>query len=278
MDNNLNIGYLGPKGTYSYRAAELYSQELNKIPFNSINEVLESLKDKSTDLVIVPLENSIQGSIVEVLDFLADEKNNYNIIGELELNINHSIYTLEKYKDNRLQVIFSHPQALGQCYKYINDNYSSAELKVSNSTADSLNDLEDYNIPGAFIGPPWMKNNEKVVLLNEKIQSVKNNVTRFVIISSNAHEKVTNNDKTSLVISFAKDAPGSLYIALGPFSVSKINMTKIESRPTKEQLGNYYFFSDVEGNVKDEKLSLCLNIIKKTCNLKILGSYQIFNN
>ena len=101
MDNNLNIGYLGPKGTYSYRAAELYSQKLNKIPFNSINEVLGSLKDKSTDLVIVPLENSIQGSIVEVLDFLADEKNNYNIIGELELNINHSIYTLEKYKGNK---------------------------------------------------------------------------------------------------------------------------------------------------------------------------------
>ena len=185
---------------------------------------------------------------------------------------------LEKYKDNQFQVIFSHPQALGQCYKYINDNYSSAELKVSNSTADSLNDLEDYNIPGAFIGPPWMKNNEKVVLLDENIQSVKNNVTRFVIISSNPHEKVTNNDKTSLVISFDKDAPGSLYIALGPFSVSKINMTKIESRPTKEKLGNYYFFIDVEGNVKDEKLSLCLNIIKKTCNLKILGSYQIFNN
>ncbi|MEC7880769.1 MAG: prephenate dehydratase [Chloroflexota bacterium] len=278
MDDNLNIGYLGPKGTYSSRAADLYSPKLNKIPFNSINEVLGSLNDKTSDLVIVPLENSIQGSIVEVLDFLADEKNNFSIIGELELNINHSIYTLEKYIDNKFEVIFSHPQALGQSYNYINDNYPHAELKVSNSTADSMNDLEEYNIPGAFIGPPWLKNNEKVILLDENIQSVKNNVTRFVIISSNSLEKITNNDKTSLVISFDKDAPGSLHVALGPFSVSKINMTKIESRPTKEKLGNYYFFIDVEGNAKDEKLSLCLNIIEKTCNLKILGSYPIFDN
>jgi prephenate dehydratase len=185
---------------------------------------------------------------------------------------------LEKYVDSKFEVIFSHPQALGQSYNYINDNYPQAELKVSNSTADSMNDLEEYNIPGAFIGPPWLKNNDKVILLDENIQSVKNNVTRFVIISRNSLGKITKNDKTSLVVSFDNDAPGSLYIALGPFSVSKINMTKIESRPTKEKLGNYYFFIDVEGNAKDEKLLLCLNIIEKTCNLKILGSYPIFGN
>ena len=276
MVNSSNIGYLGPKGTYSSKASELYSTKLNQVPFNSINEVLGSLKDKTCDLVIVPLENSIQGSIVEVLDFLADEENNYNIVDELNLNINHSIYTLKRFNNHNFEVIFSHPQALGQCYKYINNNYANVELKISNSTADSVNDLEEYNAPGAFIGPPWLKDNKKVILIGENIQSVKNNVTRFVIISNDFRKEITHNDKTSLVISFNGDSPGSLYNALEPFAVSQINMTKIESRPTKEKLGNYYFFIDVEGNAKDEKLSSCLSKIEKICNLKILGSYPIF--
>jgi len=270
------IGYLGPRGTYSFFASQLYSKDLIKTPFNTIKEVLASLDSEKIDKVIVPLENSIQGSIVEVLDFLAAE-NNYNILDEIEIDINHSMYTLKNFKDMQFKVIFSHPQALGQCYKYINNNYPNVELKVSNSTVDSMNDLKESNLPGAFIGPPWMKDNNKVILIEEGIQSARNNVTRFVIIGKKIINNITNNDKTSLVISFKDDSPGALYNALEPFAINKINMTKIESRPTKEKLGNYYFFIDVEGNIEDPKLSSCLNKIGKISDLKILGSYPRFN-
>jgi prephenate dehydratase len=268
-----NIGYLGPKGTYSYRAAEIFSTSLKKIPYNTINEVLRSLENNSSENIIVPLENSIHGSIAEVLDFLA-KKNNFKIIKELELQINHSIYKL-KDQSEIIDVIFSHPQALGQCYEYISSNYPKAEVRHSNSTANSLNDLINYGSNGAFIGPPWMKDEPGVLLIDKDIQSSKNNVTRFVVIGGYRLSNENNNFyKTSLVVSFDDDSPGSLLKVIEPFAEKGINMTKIESRPTKEKLGNYYFFIDIEGHVDETKIQLSLNEIEENVGvLKILGSY-----
>ena len=234
------IGFLGPQGTYSHHAANLYSTNSVKIPFNTINEVLNSLDTKESQEVVVPLENSIHGSIVEVLDFLAGD-NKFNIIEELEVNINHSIFTLKTFRQSTIDVIFSHPQALGQCYEYLNEKYQNSELKISNSTADSLNDLIKSGISGAFIGPPWMKDNDGVVEIDKNIQSVDNNVTRFVVIGQGIRKK-SKQDKTSVVFSFDDDSPGSLHSAIEPLAKKSINMTKIESRPTKEGLGSYYFF------------------------------------
>ena len=131
----LKIGYLGPEGTYSSYAARLYDKENLKIPFNTINEVLNSLKSSDASQVIVPLENSINGSIVEVLDFLAS-KNNFQIIAELNIEINHSIYSLGKINPANVEVVYSHPQALAQCYDYLVNNFKNAKHKESNSTAD----------------------------------------------------------------------------------------------------------------------------------------------
>jgi prephenate dehydratase len=268
-----NIGYLGPEGTYTHRAAEIFSSSLSKIPYSTINEVIRSLENNNSENIIVPVENSIHGSIGEVLDFLA-KKNNFKIIKELELEINHSIYKLNAPSEV-IEVIFSHPQALGQCYEYISSNYPNAELRHSNSTASSLNDLINYGPKGAFIGPPWMENEPQVLLIDKYIQSSKNNVTRFVVISGNSLENENSNyNKTSIVVSFNDDSPGSLLKVIEPFAEKGINMTKIESRPTKEKLGNYYFFIDIEGHVNEDKIQLSLNEIRENVSvLKILGSY-----
>ena len=270
-----NMGYLGPKGTYSSYASDLYSQNERKIPFNTINEVLNSLKSSESDKVIVPLENSIHGSIVEVLDFLAS-KNDFQILAELNLEINHSIYTLNNLNLNEIDIVYSHPQALGQCYDYLEKNFKNAEHRASNSTADSFNDLLSSNANGAFIGPPWMKDHENVKLIDENIQSVKNNVTRFVVIGKEGVINETYNDKTSIVISFNQDSPGSLFKSIEPFAIKNINMTKIESRPTKEKLGSYYFFIDIDGHINEAKIKECLEEISKLSNLKFLGSYPKF--
>jgi prephenate dehydratase len=269
------IGFLGPQGTYSHHASNLYSANAIKVPFNTINEVLNSLDTKESQEVVVPLENSINGSIVEVLDFLAGD-NKFNIIEELEVNINHSIFTLKTFRHSTIDVIFSHPQALGQCYKYLNEKYQNSELKISNSTADSLNDLLKSGISGAFIGPPWMKDNDAVVEIDKNIQSADNNVTRFVVIGQGIRKK-SKQDKTSVVFSFNDDSPGSLHSAIEPLAKKSINMTKIESRPTKDGLGSYYFFVDIEGHVNDQKLAYCLSLMKENVsNLKVLGSYPKF--
>ncbi len=270
-----NIGYLGPQGTYSSYASDLYSQDDNKIPFSTINEVLNSLNTSGSDKVIVPLENSIHGSIVEVLDFLAS-KNDFHILAELNLEINHSIYTLNNLDFNKIDIVYSHPQALGQCYDYLEKNFKNVELRASNSTADSYNDLLNSNDNGAFIGPPWMKKHENVKLIDENIQSVKNNVTRFVVIGNREGIDSTVSDKTSIVISINQDSPGSLFKSLEPLAIKNINMTKIESRPTKEKLGSYYFFIDIEGHINELKIKECLEEISKLSNLKFLGSYPKF--
>ena len=272
----LKIGYLGPEGTYSSHAAKLYDDENLKIPFKTINEVLNSLKSTDTDQVIVPLENSINGSIVEVLDFLAS-KNNFNIIAELNIEINHSVYSLDKMHFDNVEVVYSHPQALAQCYDYLVDNFKNAKHKASNSTADSYNDLINSKEKGVFIGPPWMKDQEGILVVGENIQSVKNNVTRFVVISNKNINEKTISDKTSIVISFNEDSPGSLFKALEPMAKKNINMTKIESRPTKEKLGNYYFFIDIEGHFEDKDIKECLIEIEEVSTLKFLGSYPKFS-
>ena len=165
----LKIGYLGPEGTYSSYAARLYDKENLKIPFNTINEVLNSLKSSDTSQVIVPLENSINGSIVEVLDFLAS-KNNFHIIAELNIEINHSIYSLDKINADNVEVVYSHPQALAQCYDYLIIILKMQNIKASNSTADSYNDLINSNEKGVFIGPPWMKEQDGIIVMGENIQ------------------------------------------------------------------------------------------------------------
>ena len=272
----LKIGYLGPEGTYSSYAARLYDKENLKIPFNTINEVLNSLKSSDANQVIVPLENSINGSIVEVLDFLAS-KNNFQIIAELNIEINHSIYSLGKINPVNVEVVYSHPQALAQCYDYLVNNFKNAKHKASNSTADSYNDLINSNEKGVFIGPPWMKEQDGIIVMGENIQSVKNNVTRFVVISDKKTNKKTVSDKTSIAISFNEDSPGSLFKALEPMAKKNINMTKIESRPTKEKLGNYYFFIDIEGHFEDKDIKECLIEIEEVSTLKFLGSYPKFS-
>ena len=270
-----NIGYLGPEGTYSSYASKLYDKDNLKIPYNTINEVLNSLKNSKTNQVIVPLENSINGSIVEVLDFLAS-KNNFHIISELNLEINHSIYCFQETEINQIKVIYSHPQALAQCYDYLSKNFKNVDLKASNSTANSLNDLINSKSTGAFIGPPWMKEKENIKLIGENIQSVKNNVTRFIVIGDEENLKKTISDKTSIVISFREDSPGSLFKALEPMAKKNINMTKIESRPTKEKLGSYYFFIDIEGHIRDEVIKNSLSEINEVSSVKFLGSYPKF--
>ncbi|MBM31911.1 MAG: prephenate dehydratase [Chloroflexi bacterium] len=271
------ISFLGPEGTYSAFALNKYDSEASRVPCRTFSEALGLLESGKVTDSIVPIENSLHGSIVEVLDFLI-ETPSVKIKNELLIKIDNCLLSKSKMELSEIEVLFSHPQPLGQCKDYINQNLSHARLVASLSTMSAIEDLENSGLKGAVIGPKWAAEQNKLNILEEKIDGDLNNITRFVILSKKDSIESTGNKKISIVFSFDKDSPGSLFEVLRPFAIRKINLTKIESRPTRKQLGRYYFFIDIEGNLSNPEMKKVLDeILNYTSELKILGSYPKVN-
>tara|TARA_B100000029_G_scaffold515138_1_gene620782 strand:- start:1680 stop:2513 length:834 start_codon:yes stop_codon:yes gene_type:complete len=271
------ISFLGPEGTYSAFALNKYDSEASRVPCRTFSEALGLLESGKVTDSIVPIENSLHGSIVEVLDFLI-ETPSVKIKNELLIKIDNCLLSKSKMELSEIEVLFSHPQPLGQCKDYINQNLSHARLVASLSTMSAIEDLENSGLKGAVIGPKWAAEQNKLNILEEKIDGDLNNITRFVVLSKKDSIESTGNKKISIVFSFDKDSPGSLFEVLRPFAIRKINLTKIESRPTRKQLGRYYFFIDIEGNLSNPEMRKVLDeILNYTSELKILGSYPKVN-
>ena len=271
------ISFLGPEGTYSGFALSEYDSKASRVPCRTFSEALGLLESDQVTDCIVPIENSLHGSIVEVLDFLI-ETPSVKIKNELLIKIDNCLLSKSKMRLSDIEVLFSHPQPLGQCKDYINKNLSNAKLIASLSTISAIEDLENSGLKGAVIGPKWAAEQNNLNILEEKIDGGLMNITRFVILSKNTSMESTRKDKTSIVFSFDEDSPGSLFEVLRPFAIRKINLTKIESRPTRKQLGRYYFFIDIEGNFNNPEMKIVLDeTLKNTSELKILGSYPKVN-
>lgn len=268
----MKIYYLGPKGTYSEQALLIYIKnkkgyilkELSTIP-----DIIESLNYDSE--AIVPIENSIEGSVNVTLDMLINDFEGIKIKGEIILPISHCLIGCETIDFNDIKSVVSHPQALAQCRKFIKNNIPNAKIISSNSTASAIKEIINKKGAVAICGENAAKLYGLKVISNN-IQDFKENSTRFVILAYNDSNR-TGNDKTSIVFS-VKNKPGALNSILEVFTKENINMTKIESRPSKKILGEYVFWVDIEGHRCDNHLNIVLNRIKsKTVFLKVLGSY-----
>ena len=267
------ISFLGPEGTYSAFALSKYNSNALRVPCKTFTETLGLLETNEVTDSIVPIENSLQGSIVEVLDFLI-ETPSVKIKNEFLVKIENCLLAKSNFNLSEIEVLFSHPQPLGQCKDFINKYLPKAKLMASLSTISAIDDLEKSNLPGAVIGPKWAAEQNNLNILEEKIDGDVVNITRFVVLSKSVSMAPTGKDKTSIVFSFDEDSPGSLFEVLRPFAMKKINLTKIESRPTRRQLGRYYFFVDIEGHVDNSEMKEVMKeIIKNSSELKILGSY-----
>jgi len=226
---------------------------------------------------IVPIENSIEGPVGLTLDLLA-HKIDLVIEKEIVIPISHNllickdIYGAEGIGD--IIDVYSHSQALAQCQNYLENHNMKTHFTLSTAAAaESIKGQKGV----AAIGTLKAAEIYGLKPIDKNIQDIKNNQTRFIILSKNL-TKITGHDKTSLLFSLFDDNPGGLYEILGVFAKSNVNLTKIESRPSKEGLGKYIFFIDLEGHQDDEKIKNILNILKeKTSFLKILGSYPIAN-
>ena len=273
-----SISYLGPEGSYCEQAALTNYSNEKLFPMPTIPAVIESVQDDITDMGVVPIENSIEGSVTFTLDSLIHDFN-VNINGEIMLNISHSLITNKINTLDNINKIYSHPQALAQCRIYLSEKLPQSDLIPSSSTSAALSDLSNDPENSAAIAHARNAKKYGLNIIEENIQDELNNITRFAILSKN-NTNPTQNDKTSFCFDFKdSDKPGQLIDVMRQFSDNNINITKIESRPSKKQLGKYIFWMDIDGHSNDNNLNTIFEKIKTITNtLKIIGSYQKSTN
>lgn len=261
---------MGPKGTFTHEAATILGDEL--IPYCTIPAVMESVEKGETEYGVVPIENSIEGPVGITLDSLA-HKYDLNIFKEIIIPINQNLIVNPGVTMDEIEDVYSHAQAISQCQEFISENNIQPHYAVS--TARAAKDIIGHRTKAA-IGNAKTVELYDLEILKANIQDVDNNETRFVVVSKLDNEP-TGKDKTSIIFSIYEDKPGGLYKILGIFQKNNINLTKIESRPSKKGLGKYLFFVDFNGHKNDAVIVDILNeISENTYFLKILGSYPEF--
>jgi prephenate dehydratase len=261
------IGFFGPSGTFTEEAASKIGRDL--IPFDSILDVLDAVEIGEINIGVVPIENSIEGPVGVTLDLLVHDYD-LKIKREITIPISHNLLINPDADILDIKYVYSHIQALSQCRKFTDRLGVVVNSTPSTSAAAEMIKGKRNS---AAIGTKRAAKIYGLKIAASNIQDYKNNVTRFVVIDKTDH-KPTGNDKTSIVFSIMDDKPGRLYKILEVFADNNINLTKIESRPSKEKLGSYIFFVDFEGHRTDKKISNILNNIRSNLGyIKVLGSY-----
>lgn len=274
MNKNRQVGFLGPKGTFSNEAVlNVVNDGSEIVPFPNIINIFEALEKDEITEAVVPIENSTEGSVSVTVDALT----NFDIFinKELELPIKHNLLVQKGTSIDEIKEICSHQQALAQCRKHIHK--LNKKVRTMSSTASAARYVTEFPTVAA-IGSKLLAEEYSLKILEENVQDYDNNVTRFVVLSKTSQDEITGNDKTSIVIALKDDKAGRLYEILQVFAQKNINLTKIESRPSKEGLGKYLFFIDMEGHKNESHIEKTLSTIEsKVSMIKILGSYSTIN-
>ncbi len=267
------LGYLGPTGTFSHQAATEWSQGQEELKeFSTIYSAIIAVHNGGIDRAIVPIENSIEGSVNMTLDTLAFDVNLY-ITGEHVLHISQNLMVKKGSKIEDIKLICSHPQAVGQSSRVLSREFSNIPIEFTDSTAAAAKRAaSDSSV--ACIGSPNLAEIYGLDILVPDCGDAGNNSTRFVIVEKNQNLNVSGHDKSSIAFTL-ENKPGSLYKALELFDTYKLNMIKIESRPVKTELGTYVFFIDIDGNIDDATIYFALDKLRQSTPFyKFLGSYH----
>lgn len=264
------VAYLGPAGTNTEVAALRVYPDASLVPCATIIAVKRAVEAGEADRGVVPIENSLQGTITDTVDALIQD--DVGVCGEVVLPIEHCLMSAPGMPRDAIDVIYSHPQSLGQCRRYLETNFPDArtEAALSNATAVEI----AMRMPGAAaIGPPRAADIYGAEILERHIEDSRVNKTRFVVLGAE-QPSPSGSDKTSIAFAVAHDKPGTLVSVLHEFSDRAINMTKIESRPSGEELGVYIFLVDVEGHRNDSMVAQALAAVREQAVFfKIFGSY-----
>ncbi|MBD3350871.1 MAG: prephenate dehydratase [Candidatus Lokiarchaeota archaeon] len=265
------VCFLGPEGTFTEIAAKKFFPKAGSIFVAVPNKkaVFNKVEGNYADFGIVPIENSLEGSVRETLDLLIEY--NLKIYGEVEIRIVHNLIAKKDAKLSDIKTIVSHPQALAQCNRWLLSNLPNAELINTSSTARAVEMVaENKKKDMAAIGTKEAAKIHKLECIASGIEDNTQNYTRFFVISKNENIP-TDNDKTTMIF-VTKHVPGALFSVIKIFAESDINLIKIESRPRKKDLWEYIFIIEFEGNYKDLEKTL-KKVEQHTVFMKILGSY-----
>ncbi len=268
------VGYLGPMGTFTHQAAlEFFPKAGTQFfSYNTTQEIFENIEKDTLEFGVVPIENSLQGTVRETLDMLIEKE--LFIQGEIELRIVQNLIGIKDSELSQIKNIFSHPQAFAQTRSWLKANLPNANLIDVSSTAEAvrrIRKLEDKSY--AAIGTEFAAEVYELKVLSSKIEDEPSNFTRFLIISKTENPIKTEKMKTSIVF-VTKHVPGALYWVLKIFSDAEINLSKIESRPRRKGRWEYIFFMDFEGDKEDTKVKDVLEQMKANVIwYKVLGTY-----
>lgn len=277
MPDREKVGYLGPPGTWAeeaLRASTGLSPD-ETVPLPSVYDVITAVADGRVAQGLVPIENSLEGSVSATLDVLAFEAENVLIVREIIHPVRHRLIARQPMELEEIERVISHPHAHAQCRRYMRAHLSRAEVVAANSTAEAVRLVSESTEKWAAIGSSLAAKNYGCVVLAADIEDHPDNETRFVILSREAApQDLPQPYKTSIVCAIERDRPGSLMEILEEFASRDINLTKIESRPSKKGLGDYVFFIDMEGSQESPAVAAALSLLSpRLASMKLLGSY-----
>lgn len=270
LEKPIVIAYLGPKATFTHQAAlKKFGSSVQYLPCNSISDVFVEVEKDNADYGVIPIENSIEGAISHTLDMLIDS--DLKICSQIMLYISHNL--LANCRKNEIKKIYSNPQVFGQCRIWLESNLPKADLiEVSSTTKAAQIAAKEKNT--ACIASLLAAKEYDLKIIAREIEDSPHNITRFLVIGKFTVEP-TGHDKTSVMFSI-KDKVGALHDMLVPFKKYKINLTKIESRPSKKRAWDYFFFVDLLGHAQETNVKKALNELEEKCKfLKVLGSYPL---
>ncbi|HEX3977166.1 MAG TPA: prephenate dehydratase [Solirubrobacteraceae bacterium] len=284
----MRAGYFGPEGTNTQEAllADTVALELDTVPLPTIYDTVMAVHDGTVDTAIVPIENSLEGSVNATLDALAMETDDVMIVGEVVQPIRHCLIARTSLELSEIETVVSHPQANAQCARFIRTRLPNARVLAGSSTADAVRVVAGHDGPWAALGNRLAAERYGCLVLRAGVEDVADNETRFVWLarsgSSPGGPRVLASGnrplgpwKTAVVFwGVGSEAPGWLVACLSEFAERGVNLTRIESRPRKQGLGRYMFFVDMEGHEDDVAVAAGLEGLRgRVERLKVLGCY-----
>jgi prephenate dehydratase len=284
----VRAGYFGPEGTYTQEAllADTTGLELDTVPLPTIYDTVMAVHQGDVDRALVPIENSLEGSVNATLDALAMETDDVTIVGEVVHPIRHCLIARVPLELSDIETVVSHPQANAQCARFIRTRLPGVRVLAGSSTADAVRTVADHDGPWAALGNRIAAERYGCVVLLAGVEDVADNETRFVWLARTGARpgspRVATTDgtptgpwKTAIVFwGVGSEAPGWLVACLAEFAERGVNLTRIESRPRKQGLGRYMFFIDLEGREDDPHVAAGLAAVRTHVEVvRVLGTF-----
>jgi prephenate dehydratase len=284
----VRAGYFGPEGTYTQEAllADTAGLELDTVPLPTIYDTVMAVHERVVDRALVPIENSLEGSVNATLDALAMETDDVTIVGEVVHPIRHCLITRTALELSDIEAVVSHPQANAQCARFIRTRLPGARVLAGSSTADAVRTVAQHDGPWAALGNRIAAERYGCLVLLAGVEDVADNETRFVWLAPSGSDpggprvalgngRAAGPWKTAIVFwGLGSEAPGWLVACLAEFAERGVNLTRIESRPRKQGLGRYMFFVDLEGREDDPHVAAGLAGVRGHVEkIRVLGTF-----